>query len=309
MILTVCPNPCIDYTLYVDNFSAGKLNRVNKKVESLGGKGINVARAVRRLGYESYCTGFMYKDGAKKYFDILDAEGVPYIFAMCDGAVRINTKIISLPDMALTEINERGTPVEYQKQFELIESVRMLSENAAIAVLSGSVPPNVDSDFYQKVAGALAKNCKFIADCEGEMLLPALKLKPALVKPNLSELENIWGGRIKGIDEALKAADFLIEKGAQSVLVSMGREGALIYDGREAYHGVAPAVEARSTVGAGDCMVAASAVALSMGFCMEALLKSAIAAGTAAVFGEGTGQLTRENYDKIFPLVETRKIR
>lgn len=309
MILTVCPNPCIDYTLYVENFAACKLNRANRKVESLGGKAINVARAVRRLGYEAYCTGFMYKDGAKKYFEMLDDEGVPYIFAMCDGAVRINTKIISLPDMALTEINERGTPIEYQKQFELIESVRMLSKNATVAVLSGSVPPNVDSDFYFKVAGALAKNCKLVLDCEGEMLLLALKYKPALLKPNLAELENIGGRRIKGLDAALDAADFLIEKGAQSVLVSMGREGAVIYDGKEAYSGIAPVVEAKSTVGAGDCMVAAAAVALSMGLCMEALLKSAIAAGTAAVLGEGTGQLTKDNYDKIFPLVETRKIK
>lgn len=309
MILSVCPNPCIDYTLYVDNFGAGKLNRVNKKIESLGGKGINVARAVRRLGYESYCTGFMYEDGAKKYFDMLDAEGVPYIFAMCGGAVRINNKIISLPDMSLTEINERGAPVEYQKQFELIESVRRLSVNATVAVLSGSVPPNIDSDFYFKTASALSKSCKLVIDCEGELMLQALKLRPALVKPNLRELESVWGGKIEGFDELLKACDFLLKKGAQRVLVSMGREGAVIYDGKEGYFGAAPKVEAKSTVGAGDCMVAAAAISLSMGYCQEATLKSAIAAGTAAVLGEGTGLLTKDNYDKIFPLVETKKIK
>lgn len=308
MILTVCPNPCIDNTLYINNFREGKLNRVEKKVESLGGKGVNVAIAVKRLGYDSYSTGFMFKEGSTKYFEKLSKEDVPYIYAMCDGAVRINTKIISMPQMTLTEINEKGSPVGYDKQFELIESVRSLSKSASFVVFSGSLPPGADDSFYYKAGKAVEGGCKIAVDTEGEKLLKTLKLKPALIKPNIYELEKASGVNIQNNDDILYACNILYNKGARLVLVSTGSDGAIIYNGKEAYYAKAPKVEVKSTVGAGDSMVAAACIAIDLGYCIEAVLKSAVAAGTASVIKEGTELFTRADYDSIFPLVETKKI-
>lgn len=309
MILTVCPNPCIDYTLYIENFKEGKLNRISKKVESLSGKGINVAIAVRRLGYDSYSTGFMFDESSKKFFEKLSGEDVPYIYAVCDGVTRVNTKIISLPDMILTELNEKGNAVEYDKQFELIESVRSLSKSASITVFSGSLPPGIDNDFYYRAGSAVDKGCKIVVDTEGEKLLKTLKLKPALIKPNLHELETALSIKISGQDDIIKACDTLIGMGARCVLVSIGEDGAVISSGKEAYYAKAPHVEVKGTVGAGDSMVAAACVSIDSGMCLEAVLKSAVAAGTAACLKEGTELLTKADYDRIFPLVETKKIR
>jgi 1-phosphofructokinase len=309
MILTVCPNPCIDYTLYIENFKEGKLNRISKKVESLSGKGINVAIAVKRLGYDSYSTGFMFEEGSKKFFERLSGEDVPYIYAVCDGATRVNTKIISLPDMTLTELNEKGSAVEYDKQFELIESVRSISKSASVTVFSGSLPPGIDDDFYYKAGKAVDSGCKIVIDTEGEKLLKALKLKSALIKPNLHEMETALNIKINGQDDILKACDALISMGARCVLVSIGADGAAISNGKEAYFAKAPHVEVKGTVGAGDSMVAAACVSIDSGLCLEAVLKSAVAAGTATCLKEGTELLTKSDYDRIFPLVETNKIR
>ncbi|MDD4003398.1 MAG: 1-phosphofructokinase family hexose kinase, partial [Clostridia bacterium] len=282
MILTVCPNPCIDYTYYIDDFKAGKLNRVNKKVESLSGKAINVSIAVKRLGYDSYSTGFMFEDGAKKYFEKLSREDVPYIYAMCEGATRINNKIISTNDMVLTEINEKGTAVAYEKQFELIESVRSLSKNASIIVFSGSLPPGIDDDFYYKAGKAVDSSCKIIVDAEGDRLLGTLKLRPSLIKPNLFELETAVNSKLEREEDILRACDKLLNMGARCILVSIGGEGAIIYNGKEAYSAKAPQVEVKGYVGAGDSMVAAACIAIDTGYCLEAILKSAVAAGTAS---------------------------
>lgn len=308
MILTVCPNPCIDYTLYINDFKENKLNRVIKKTESLGGKAINVAIAIKRLGYDSYSTGFMFEYGSKKYFEKLSEEGVPYIFTMCDGSIRINNKILSLPYKELTEINESGNPVSYNKQYELIENVRTLSEDASFTILSGSLPPDVDDDFYYRAAQAVHPNCKIAVDAEGEKLLNTLKVKPALIKPNLFELEKASGIKADSFENVVKACDFLVQKGAKCVLASLGKEGAVIYDGKEAFKAVSPAVEVKNTVGSGDCMLAAACIAMEMGYCTEAVLKSAVAAGTASVLSESTGMLTKKDYDNLFPLIQTEKI-
>jgi 1-phosphofructokinase family hexose kinase len=309
MILTVCANPCIDYTLYINDFKENKLNRVIKKVESLGGKAINVAIAVKRLGYDSYSTGFMFEDGYKKYHERLSKEDVPFIYTMCEGSIRHNNKILSLPFKDLTEINERGTPVSYKKQYELIENIRTLSKDASFTVFSGSLPPDVEDDYYYKAGKAVNENSKIVIDAEGEKLICALQLKPALIKPNLHELETATKIKADSVENIILACDKLIGMGAKSVLVSLGREGAVIYDGKEAYSAAAPQVEVKNVVGSGDCMLAAACIAMEMGCCSEAVLKSAVAAGTASVLNENTGMLTKTDYDKIFPLVETHKIK
>lgn len=308
MILSVCPNPCIDKAVYIEDFKLGALNRISKKVISLGGKALNVAIAAKRLDYPSYATGFMFDDGAKRHFERLNIEDVPYIFAMCEGEVRVNTKVISLKDKSLTEINEKGNLVSFQKQFELIESIRTLSKSAEVTVFSGSLPQNVDDNFYYRAGQAVASTSKIVVDAEGEILIKSLKLRPALIKPNIYEMQVTTGITIKGISDLIRACDILIKEGARKVLVSMGSSGAVIYDGKDGYTAIAPPVEAKSTVGAGDSMVAAASVAIAQGYCNEALLKSAVAAGTAAVLGEGTDLIQRADYDRIFPLVETHKL-
>ena len=308
MILTVCPNPCIDSTVYIEGFEPGKLNRINKKIISLSGKGLNIAIAVKRLNYDSYATGFMYAADSAKYRDRLTSERVPHRFVVCDGSVRVNLKIISGPDK-LTEINENGTPVGENAKFELIELVRSMSKNADIAVFSGSLPPDLDEDFYHTAGLAVNEHCRIVVDAEGEKLVSALPLKPALIKPNLYELKKATGmSDIVSLKDIAYAADSLIEKGAQCVLVSLGGDGAVIRTSKEAYFARAPKVEVGSTVGAGDSMLAAACVALSMDYCPEAMLKAAVAGGTAAVLGKGTDLISKEHYDNIFPLVETQKL-
>jgi len=308
MILAISANPSIDNTVYVDGFALGALNRITKKVVSLGGKGMNVAIAAKRLGFDSYLSGFMFEEGSKRFSEKLDSEGVPFSFTMCEGSVRINTKVISSGDMSLTEINDSGNPVGYNKQFDLMEKIRDFSSAADFTVFSGSLPPDIGDDFYYRAGLNCSEKSKVAVDAEGDRLFHALKLNPFLVKVNLTELEKFTKIKIDSIYDIQENAKKIVDLGAENVLISAGSHGAVLLNEKEGYFAKAPQVYFKSTVGAGDSMLAAALGGYINGYCQEAVLKCAVTAGTAAVMGEGTDLLTGEQYERLYPLVETKRI-
>ena len=150
MILSICPNPSIDCTIELDSLNVGKLNRVDKKVETYSGKALNVAVGVARLGGRSFATGFMFDAHARLFEQVLDKEGVKHDFVYNHGSARTNYKIIDKRSM-LTEINDKGETVSKIRQMELIEKVKAISGDYEVAVMSGSLPKGVDPSFYGQV--------------------------------------------------------------------------------------------------------------------------------------------------------------
>ncbi len=308
MILTICPNPSIDCTIELDSLNVGMLNRIQNKIETYSGKALNVAMGIRRLGKESFATGFMFRNHGKLFEQNLDKEGVRYDFVYSDGNARVNYKIIDKRSM-LTEINDKGDVVSIEKQDELVEQVKKISKHCSIAVISGSLPKGVDPDFYTRLVQAIPKNVKKIIDTEKENMLAALQGGEIfMVKPNLRELENFVGKSLHTKEAMVEGCKKYIDLGVKYVLVSLGADGALLTDGEQSYFCKSANVAVNSTVGAGDCMVAVACTKFEEGADMPEILRCSVAAGTAAITTSGTNLFYKDKYDEIYNKIFVEKI-
>ncbi len=307
MILSVCANPSIDLTVELEQLNIGQLNRVNNKVVTYSGKALNTAIGVRRLGSDSYATGFMYDNDGGLFTQRLDNEGVKNTFVWNKGSVRTNYKIVDNRSM-LTEINDRGDDVSLEKQEELLELVSNLSKKASVVVVSGSLPKGVDDDYYLSLSKRIDGNAKIILDTEGEKLIKAVNHGVYMVKPNLRELENIVKRKLNKLKDMVDSCKFLLNSGAENVLLSLGREGAILYDGTDCYYCKSVNVAVNSTVGAGDSMVAAASVLTERNANKEEILKCAVAAGTASITTPGTNLFYRDKFEEIYGQIYVEKL-
>ena len=187
MILTVCPNPCIDCTLEVGEFRVGRLNRIENVIENMSGKAHNTAIGIKRLGGEVFATGFMFENGGRKFARYLLSNGIDNEFVWNKGRIRINYKIIDDKSM-MTEINDRGEYVDEKNRRELLETVSRYALNAEFVVISGSLPSGIDDAYYGELVKAAGKS-RVIVDAESDRLRAALNAGVFMVKPNITELE------------------------------------------------------------------------------------------------------------------------
>lgn len=307
MILTVCLSPSVDVTIELDSLNIGKVNVVKNKTLSFTGKALNVAIGVSRLGAEAYATGFMYNENGVMFERALDKEGVPFSFVWNSGRVRENYKCIDQKSM-LTEINDVGGQVGEEKLMELLHMIRNISSRSDVTVISGSLPRGVNDGYYRELFRAVDSKSLKIVDTEGAKLFAALEAEVDLVKPNLEELENTLGKEFKDKNDLLAGCRELLNRGAKSVLVSLGKDGAVITDGNKNYYCKSINVAVNSTVGAGDGMVSAAAVMLQQGAELSDILRAGVAAGTATVTTFGTISFTKDKYNEIYNSLNVTEI-
>ena len=308
MILTVCPNPSIDRTIEVDSLNVGSLNRIDSKVETYSGKALNVAIGIARLGEACTTTGFMFENHKHMFEYTLSKEGVEHKFVLNPGSARVNYKIIDKRSM-LTEINDKGEEISRQKQLELLENIKKLSEGMETVVISGSLPKGVSPSFYGEMVSSVWEGAKIIVDTEKENMLEALKARKIfMAKPNVHELEDFSGIAVTSKKDMVRASKKYLELGAENVLISMGADGAVLTDGVESWYCKSASVAVNSTVGAGDSMLSAICVALSIGVPNSELLRRAVAAGTAAVTTSGTNLFYKDKYQEIYAKIKSEPI-
>lgn len=307
MILTVCLSPCIDVTAELDALRTGKTNVVKNKTVSFGGKALNVAIGVARLGGEAYATGFMYNENGYGFENALDREGVPFTFVWNKGRVRENYKFIDRKSM-LTEVNDVGAPVGEEKLKELLGIVPALAIKSSAVVVSGGLPKGVPANYYARLLECVPQACLKIVDAEGERLTEALKAGVDLVKPNLEELESTIGRKIENEGDAISACEELLSLGAKRVLLSLGKQGAIITDGTKSYRSKSINVAVNSAVGAGDAMVAAAAMQLEKNAPLEEILRAGVAAGTARVTTFENTSFSKKKYEEIYQTLEITEI-
>lgn len=303
MILTVCMSPSVDVTIELDSLNVGKVNIVKNKTLSFTGKAINVAIGVARLGAQAYATGFMYNENGAMFERALDKEGVGFSFVWNSGRVRENYKCIDQKSM-LTEINDVGGQVAGEKLVELLQMIRNFSSRSDVTVISGGLPRGVDAGYYRELFRAVDSKSLKIADAEGAKLFASLEAGIDLVKPNLEELEETLGREFRDKDDMLSGCRELLDRGAKIVLLSLGKDGAVITNGSKNYYCKSINVAVNSTVGAGDGMVAAAANMLQQGAPLEEILRAGVAAGTATVTTFGTVSFTKNKYDEILSGLE-----
>ena len=163
MILTVCMSPCVDVTIEVDALNVGRTNVVKNKTLSYGGKALNVAIGVKRLGGDPYMTGVMYKENGFMFENALNKEGVPFTFVWNDGRVRENYKFIDRRAM-LTEVNDVGQEVAPENMQEILSAVKTFSARSNVTVLSGGLPRGAGADYYAELVKAVDSKALKIVD-------------------------------------------------------------------------------------------------------------------------------------------------
>ena len=307
MILTVCLSPCIDVNIEVDSLSVGKNNTIISKTIFFTGKAINVAIGVARLNSAVFATGFMYEGNGSQFEHELHKEGVPYKFVWSEGRVRENYKFIDHRSM-LTEVNDISPAVSEQKQAELLDMIKNLSAKCEAVVISGSLAKGMTPDYYGKILESVPDGILKIVDTEGDRLLCSLEHGVDLVNRNIIELERTLKRKLRTKAEMLDGCRRLIDKGAKRVLLSLGKNGAIITDGIQTLYSKSVNVAMNSTIGAGDGMVAAASNALVKGQPLDIILRSGVAAGTAAVTSPDCISFNKSKFDEIFSTLSVKEI-
>lgn len=300
MIVTVTMNPAIDKTLELDVFSHGGLNRIKNSVSDAGGKGINVSKTIRSIGGETIATGFLGLGQSQVILDCLEKENIKNDFVFVDGITRTNTKVVE-KDGTLTELNEQGMTVPRDKIGDLIEKLMGYAKEDTLFILAGSIPKGVDTDIYARITNAVKEHgAKVFVDADGELFVKALEAAPSIIKPNEVELCEYFGYK----DEADEAViiDFgkrLLEKGIDTIAISRGSKGAVFLTKDKVIRCDGLKVEARSSVGAGDAMVAALSYAISKNMSFEDSIRLSVATSAGAVTTVGTKPPSRELIDEL----------
>ena len=280
MIYTITLNPCLDYIMKTENLTLGETNRSNDQEIYPGGKGINVSIVLKNLGIDTKALGFVAGFTGNEIVTRLKKTGVDTDFiTLGSGMSRINVKI---KDKTETEINASG-PVVTEKDFaRLIEKLDALKDDDVL-VLTGNVPKGMSDTTYAQIMEK-CKNTVTVVDACGELLIKTLKHKPFLIKPNIAELEGIFGCKIT-LDDVKTYAGKLQDMGAKNVLVSFGKDGAVLLSETGEYITCpAPKGTLVNSVGSGDSMVAGFLCEyLKTGNYKEALC-FAVAAGSASAF-------------------------
>lgn len=308
MIYTVTLNPALDKTAIIPNFRTDGVNRIDSVRTDPGGKGINVSKVIQKLGSESVALGILAGHSGQKIAQSLEEMGLACRFTFVPGETRTNLKIVDPVGHTHTDINEPGQPVSQEILDTLLESLLQQLQPGDIVVLSGSLPKGAASDTYGVWTRACSdKGTRVFLDADGAPLHHGLEAKPFLVKPNEKELANLLDASSKESD-LIAAGRKLRGQGIARVVISLGAEGALFFLEDAVYRAKGLSVPVGSTVGAGDSMVAALAVACEKQLSDEKTVALAMATSAANVMCSGTQAAEWSVIEKLLPDVSFERI-
>ena len=286
MIYTITFNPALDYITQVENFKIGEINRTKKETILPGGKGLNVSIVLKNLGIENTALGFIAGFTGEELIKKLEEKGIRTDFVKVEeGFTRINVKISSTSKVEETALNGIGPQITQKDIEELYKKLDKVTTQDII-VISGSISKNLNKNIYKEICKELRKKeITFVVDSTQELLMSVLEYKPFLIKPNKEELEETLNCKISSKEDIVNAAKELRKLGAQNILVSLGKDGALLLtkDGVVLYS-KAPEGKIVNTVGSGDSMVAGFLAGYYKTKDYEYALKTGVAAGSASAF-------------------------
>ena len=304
MIYTVTLNPALDKTVEIPDFAPGRVNRITALRTDPGGKGLNVSKVIAKLGGDSEAFVLLGGSAGRAVATALEGLGVRCHIAWGEGETRTNLKIVDPVRRINTDINETGFAVPSALTDGLLERLAAVVHPGDIVVLSGSLPPGAPADTYAAwITRCKAAGARVFLDADGAALAEGLRAKPFLVKPNDEELSRLLGRELRTHAELAQAARTLTSRGVERVVVSLGAEGALFVDASSTVYAPGIPVPVGSTVGAGDSMVAALALAAERGMTAEETMRLAMAAGAANVMSSGTQAASREEVMALLPRV------
>jgi 1-phosphofructokinase/tagatose 6-phosphate kinase len=313
VILTVTMNAAIDRTIAVPNFRQGHRHRAVEASTAAGGKGVNVARALKLLGRPVIATGLAGGPTGARLMERLAEESILTDFTWIAGDSRTNLAVVDPTSGEQTEINERGPEVTDEELERFMEKLLYLARGARICVIAGTLPPSVPSSFCARIVTELnALGIETILDTEGEPLVAALRASPSAVTPNASEAEGAVGHEFNDVEDRLTGLRSLIELGAaEAVITRADGCSASLLDGerRGTWEVTAPALEPVAAVGSGDAFLAGFVAARFDGLAPADTLRFAVACGAESTQHFGAGTLDPDEVDHLVGQVEVSEVK
>jgi 6-phosphofructokinase 2 len=301
-IVTLTLNPALDKSSYVDHIQPERKLRCEPPVFEPGGGGINISRAIKILGGESMAIIATGGATGSKINELLSAEGIEVKNIQTQNPTRENLLIMERSTGQHYRFGMPGYKMSDEELQQCIDIVKELPSDTEFLVASGSLPPGAPSDLYGVLAQiAREKDIKCIIDTSGDALLHAAQMGLCMMKPNLGELSKLAGkDEISGTEPEEIARNIINENMATILVVSLGPRGAMLVTRDKTEFVVPPTVIKKSTVGAGDSMVAAMVLSLSRGHDPSKAVKWGVAAGTAATMTAGTELCRKEDVERIY---------
>ena len=303
MIITVTLNAALDRTLTVPNFQLGQRHRASAAMTLAGGKGINVARALKALDVPVVATGLAGGRTGMRIVEELTGESILNDFVRIAGESRTSTMVVDPTGGTSTEIYEWGPQVSAEELEMLLQKVAYHARAADFVVLAGSLPRGVEPDFYAASIRELnRRRIRTVLDTEGEPLRLGVEAEPWLVSPNQREAESLVGQEFHDEEDFLMALDAVAELGARNVLIGHGAGAfALFREDRRAQRfevGI-PRHDPLAPVGAGDSMLAGYLAGRVGEQSLEEALRSAVATGAAATLAVGGGRFDAREVSRL----------
>jgi 1-phosphofructokinase/tagatose 6-phosphate kinase len=312
VIVTVTLNAAIDRTLTVPNFQRGQRHRATEGLTLAGGKGINIARALKRLGMPVVATGLAGGQTGTRIVEELTGEAILNDFVRIADESRTSTAVVDPMANTYTEINEWGPAVEAEELATLLEKLAYLSRDADAVVFAGSLPRDVDPGFYGEAIRELnRRGVRTVLDAEGLPLRLGVEAEPSLVSPNQREAEGLVGQEFRDDEDLAMALGAISDQGARDVLISMERAAfGLIREDRvpRRFRAVGPHLEAVSEVGAGDVLLAAFLAARLDGKAPDEALRAAVAAAAASTLSVGAGRFDPRDAGRLVNQVRVEEL-
>jgi 1-phosphofructokinase family hexose kinase len=308
MILCVTPNPALDRTIVIDYLVPGGVHRANQTLTTANGKGVNVARAARILGTASTCAGFLGGETGKQITALLHSEGLHGDWTLIDGETRTDVVMVAKHGES-TVINEPGPSVSAADWARLRADVVRLADNADTICLAGSLPPGSTADEFIALLQALqAAHCPLWVDTSGAMLMAALEVPGLHLKINAEEAAFVLGRPVESPEAGIVACEELMRRGATSVAITLGKQGAAYVTDQARFWVRPPLVKTVSAVGSGDVFLAALICGLLSGAEQKEVIRKAAAAGAANAITLGAGHFDLTAFEQILALTAVAEI-
>jgi 1-phosphofructokinase family hexose kinase len=310
VIVTVTLNAALDRTLTVPNFQLGQRHRASQGLTLAGGKGINVARALKRLDVPVVAAGLAGGRTGTRIVEELTSEAILNDFVRIADESRTSTAVVDPTTATYTEINEWGPLVEPEELATLLEKISYLARGADMVVFAGTLPRGVDDAFYAEAIRDLnRRNVPAVLDSEGPPLRLGVEAEAFLVTPNQREAEGLVGQELGDDEDYMMALDRIADMGARNVLITTETRSFGLFRAerkRTLFRADAPLLEPVSAVGSGDVLLAAFLAARVAEKPLEDSLKIAVAAGAASTLEVGAGRFEPKEASRLQGSVHVR---
>ena len=312
MIVTVTLNAAVDRTLTVPNFQLGHRHRASTSLTSAGGKGINVARALKRLGSPAIASGLAGGRTGDRILDELATEAILSDFVRIDDESRTSTAVVDPTAGTLTEIYEWGPAVRREELETLLDKLHYLSQVATFVVFSGSLPRDVEDNFYAEAIRDLSRRgVQCVLDAEGEPLRHGVDAEPFLVSPNQREAEGLVGQEFSDDEDFLMALDAIADLGARNVLITQETSCFGLFREERNLRRLRASVariEPVASVGAGDVLLAGFLAARFDGRPLDDSLRQGVGCAAASVLELGAGRFDPREAGRLASSVEIEEL-